>query len=92
MDGASNRTTWPRQARKAFPPHDSWWEKSAGERATKVLMPLDLEGEACRSACLRQLPPRFLQESVLLNAEASDPPASFKVVIAELVWFARLWT
>ena len=41
---------------------------------------------------LRQLPPRLLQESVLLNAEASDPPASFKVLIAELVALARLWT
>jgi hypothetical protein len=33
-----------------------------------------------------------LQESVLLNAEASDPPALFKMLIAELVWLARPWT
>jgi hypothetical protein len=33
-----------------------------------------------------------LQESVLVNAEASDPPALFKVLIAELVSLARLWT
>jgi hypothetical protein len=31
-----------------------------------------------------------LQESVLVNAEASDPPALFKVLIAELVSLARL--
>jgi hypothetical protein len=41
---------------------------------------------------VRQLPPRLLQESVLLNAEASDPPALFKVLIAESVALARLWT
>jgi hypothetical protein len=33
-----------------------------------------------------------LQESVLLNAEANDPPASFKVLIAALLSLARLWT
>ena len=31
-----------------------------------------------------QLPPRLLQESVLLNAEESEPPASFKVLIADV--------
>jgi selenocysteine lyase/cysteine desulfurase len=36
--------------------------------------------------------PRLLQESVLLNAEESEPPASFKVLIADLVSFARLCT
>ena len=41
---------------------------------------------------LRQLPPRLLQELVLLNAEASAQPALFKVLIAELVALARLWT
>jgi hypothetical protein len=41
---------------------------------------------------LTQLPPRLLQESVLLNAEANDPPALFKVLIAALVSLARLWT
>ena len=40
----------------------------------------------------RQLPPRLLQESVLLNAEEREPPASFKVLIADLVSLARLWT
>ena len=40
----------------------------------------------------RQLPPRLLQESVFLNAEESEPPASFKVLIADLVSFARLCT
>lgn len=49
----------------------------------------DRERLAAADAPSRQLPPRFWQESVLLNADASEPPALLSALTADFASLAR---
>ena len=69
-------TTW-------LPAHMPEGQLRSRLQLVRVVLPDSRSHAITDQALLRQLPPRLSQESVLLNAEASDPPALFKVLIAD---------